>query len=497
MREIGLGLTIAAAIVFLWFNNSFLPVLLLAVLFVFLFRFTGIKTPRIGVPGSKSMKGRTVVDFNQIGGQEPAKKELLEALEFVLKPRQLQAMGIRPLKGVMLVGPPGTGKTLLAKAAAGYTRSAFVSVAGSEFIEMYAGVGAQRVRQVFQQCRTLARREGKKSALLFIDEIDILGGKRGSHASHLEYDQTLNQLLVEMDGVGGGEVQILVIGATNRPEALDKALVRPGRFDRIVQVELPDLEGRLQILKLHLKNKPLHEEVCIEKVARETFGFSGAHLESLANEAAILALREGASRIKESHLVDAVEKVILGEKLDRKPEQEEIWRIAVHETGHALVSEAVRPGSVSTITITPRGKAMGYVRQNQDRDYYLYTREHFEQQIAMLLGGSASEKLVLGEMSTGSAGDFKQAMELARKIVASGLSSLGVVSVKDMPRGVLHRTLCQIIAAQEQWVGNHLSRQKEAIFEIARCLVEKEKVTGDFLRDLLSGFPRQVPPKIL
>lgn len=491
MREIGLGLALAAALVFLWFNSNFLPLVLLAGLFIFLFRFTGLKTRRIGVPGRESLKGRPQIDFNQIGGQEPAKKELLEALDFVLKPRRLQALGIRPLKGVMLVGPPGTGKTLLAKAAASYTRSAFVSVAGSEFIEMYAGVGAQRVRQVFQQCRTQAQREGKKSAILFIDEIDILGGKRGSHSSHLEYDQTLNQLLVEMDGLGSGEMQILVIGATNRPEALDQALVRPGRFDRVVQVELPDLEGRRQILKLHLKNKPLHEEVCIEKVARETFGFSGAHLESLANEAAILALREEASCIQERHLVDAVEKVILGEKLDRKPDREEIWRIAVHETGHALVSEAVRPGSVSTVTITPRGKAMGYVRQNQDRDYYLYTREHLEQQIAMLLGGSISEKLVLGGMSTGSAGDFNQAMELARKIVTAGLSTLGVVSVKDLPRGVLHRTLCQIIAVQEQWVQDYLSRQKEAISEIARYLVEKEKITGDFLRQELQQL-RQV-----
>lgn len=485
MRDIGIGLAMAAAMIMLWFNSNFLPVVLLAGLFVFLFRFAGSKAPRVGVPGRKSLKGRPPVDFNQIGGQEPAKKELLEALDFVLKPRQLQAMGIRPLKGIMLVGPPGTGKTLLAKAAASYTRSAFISVAGSEFIEMYAGVGAQRVRQVFQQCRTLAQRENKKSAILFIDEIDILGSKRGSHASHLEYDQTLNQLLVEMDGLGSGEVQILVIGATNRPEALDPALVRPGRFDRIVQVDLPDLEGRLQILKLHLKNKPLHQEVCVEKVARETFGFSGAHLESLANEAAILALREGEKRISEHHLVDAVEKVILGEKLDRKPDPEEIWRIAVHETGHALVSEAIKPGSVSTVTITPRGKAMGYMRQHPDRDYYLYTKEYFEQQIAMLLGGSVSEKLLLGDMSTGSAGDFNQAVELARKIISSGLSTLGVVSVKDLPRGVLHRTLRQIITAQEQWVVGYLSRQKEVIREIAGYLVEKEKVTGEFLRQKL------------
>ncbi len=481
MREFLAGVGAAALVVLLYYQSNLIPLVILAGLFLVLFNFTGLKTTRLSTVG-KSFQGKQI-SFNQIGGQEVAKKELLEALDFVIKPHEIEHMGIRPLRGVMLVGPPGTGKTLLAKAAAGYTGSSFVSVAGSEFIEVYAGVGAQRVRQLFNQCRRKAVSEKRKNAILFIDEIDILGGKRGRHSSHLEYDQTLNQLLVEMDGLGGSDdLHILVIGATNRPEALDPALLRPGRFDRVVQVDLPDLEGREQILKLHLHNKPVEEGVSQEKIARETFGFSGAHLESLANEAAILAMREGQSRIGEKHLLEAIDKVIMGEKLDRKPGEDELWRIAVHETGHALVSEALKPGSVSQVTITPRGKALGYVRHQPERDYYIYTLDHLEDQIAVLLGGAGSEKLVLGNRSTGSLSDFNQAVDLAKKIIAAGLSGLGVVSIKDLPGGVLHRTIQQIIGKQEQWVTDLLAGKIGLIKEIARFILEKEKISGEALR---------------
>ncbi len=486
MRDILIGLAAALIIVLLWHQASFIPIVVLAGLFLLLFRFSNVKTPRFNTIGKSNLK-RKQIDFNQIGGQEVAKKELLEALDFVVKPQQILNMGIRPLKGVMLVGPPGTGKTLLAKAAAGYTGSVFTSVAGSEFIEMYAGVGAQRVRQLFNQARSKAKRENKKSAILFIDEIDILGGKRGSHSSHLEYDQTLNQFLVELDGLGvNDDINILVIGATNRSEVLDAALLRPGRFDRVVQVDLPELEGRRQILALHLKNKPVDDTVDLEQIARETFGFSGAHLESLANEAAILAMREKEPKILECHLKEAVDKVIMGEKLDRKPVQEERWRIAVHETGHALVGEMLKPGSVSTVTITPRGKALGYIRQQPERDYFIHTSEYLEQQIAVLLGGAVSEELLLGDRSTGSSNDFNQAVELAKKLICAGLSSLGVVSIQDLPKGVLHQTIQQIIIRQEQWVNNLLSKQIELVTDIARFLSEKEKITGEILREKIS-----------
>ena len=478
MRDVAAGLTMAVVIALLWYQAGFMPVALLAGLFVLLSRYSNVKAPRFSM-AIKSGFNRKQLNFNQIGGQEVAKKELLEALDFVVKPQQITNMGIRPLKGIMLVGPPGTGKTLLAKAAAGYTGSVFISAAGSEFIEMYAGVGAQRIRRMFTQCRNKAKQENKKSAILFIDEIDILGGKRGTHGSHLEYDQTLNQLLVEMDGLNGADgINILVIGATNRPEILDAALMRPGRFDRVVQVDLPDLEGRKQILSMHLANKPLSATVDLEKIAQETFGFSGAHLESLANEAAILALRENEPKITEKYLLEAVDKVIMGEKLDRKPDQEERWRIAVHETGHALVSEVLKPGSISTVTVTPRGKALGYIRQRPERDYYIYTKEHLEQQIAVLLGGAVSETLLLGDRSTGSSGDFNQSVELAKNIISAGLSSLGVVSIKDLSKGVLHRTIQQIINSQEKWVSGLLSQKAELVFDVAVCLSEKEKISG-------------------
>ena len=489
MRELFAGLGAAGLIILLYYQSSLIPLAILAAFFLLLLRFNGVKTARFSSVGQVP-QGKEI-SFNQIGGQEVAKKELLEALDFVTKPHKIRHMGIRPLKGVMLVGPPGTGKTLLARAAAGYTGASFVSVAGSEFIEVYAGVGAQRVRQLFDKCRSKAASEQRKNAILFIDEIDILAGKRGQHSSHLEYDQTLNQLLVEMDGLGGNDdLHILVIAATNRPEALDPALLRPGRFDRVVQVDLPDLEGREQILKLHLHNKPVKEGLPLQKIARETFGFSGAHLESLANEAAILAMREGRSEIEEKHLFEAVDKVIMGERLERKPDPEELWRIAVHESGHALVSEALKPGSVSKVTITPRGKALGYVRQQPERDYYIYTVDHLEEQIAVLLGGAVSEKLVLGSRSTGSLSDFNQAVEVAKKIVASGLSSLGVVSIKELPKGLLHRTIQQLIGAQEQSVTNLLSKKIELIKEIAHCVLEKEKISGETLRRHISSYSR-------
>lgn len=486
MRELVAGLGTATLVVLLYYQNNLIPLVILAALFLALFNFSGMKTPRLSSVG-KSASGKQI-SFNQIGGQEVAKKELLEALDFVIKPHEISHMGIRPLKGVMLVGPPGTGKTLLAKAAAGYTGASFISVAGSEFIEVYAGVGAQRVRQLFNRCRQTAVSERRNSAILFIDEIDILGGKRGRHSSHLEYDQTLNQLLVEMDGLSGNnDPHVLVIGATNRPEALDPALLRPGRFDRVVQVDLPDLEGRKQILKLHLHNKPVEEGVSLEKVARETFGFSGAHLESLANEAAILAMREGRSRIGEKQLFEAIDKVILGEKLERKPGKEERWRIAVHETGHALVSEALKPGSVAQVTITPRGKALGYVRHRPEQDYFIYTADYLEEQIAVLLGGAVSEKLILGNRSTGSLNDFDQAVELAKKIIAAGLSSLGVVSITDLPGELLHCTIQQIIGTQERWVTDLLRNQSGLVEEIARSILKTEKISGEDLRRCIAS----------
>jgi cell division protease FtsH len=273
------------------------PVILIVVLAAFFYLFMlnqgSIKFEEMGSGGRKRLQ----VDFTDIGGQDSAVNELKEALQFVVKPEAIYHMGIRPLRGVLLVGPPGTGKTLMAKAAASYTGSAFMAASGSEFIEVYAGVGAKRIRKLFNDARKKAHKEKKRSAIIFIDELEILGGKRGSHSSHLEYDQTLNQLLVEMDGISSNqEPYVLLIGATNRADMLDPALLRPGRFDRQVQVGLPDKGGRKTILDIHTRNKPVSNNEVLDEIARATFGFSGAHLESLANEAAILALREGGGR---------------------------------------------------------------------------------------------------------------------------------------------------------------------------------------------------------
>ncbi|MCR3922969.1 MAG: AAA family ATPase, partial [Firmicutes bacterium] len=413
--EIGVGATLAILAVLIWQGFNVAPVLFFVVMFGLLYYFSSMRNgskKEFAVVEAKKSAG--LVKFDQIGGQRSAKKELLEALDFIRHPDRIEKLGIRPLKGILLAGPPGTGKTLLAKAAAAYTESVFMTASGSEFIELYAGVGAQRVRQIFSKARSTAIKEKKKSAIIFIDEIEILGGKRGSHTSHHEYDQTLNQLLVEMDGMTvDANVRTLLIGATNRADLLDGALTRPGRFDRIVQVDLPDVDARQEILKLHVVNKPLGDDVNIEQLARDTFGFSGAHLESLANEAAILAMREVQERITQRHFTEAIDKVIMGEKLDTKPAKDELWRVAVHEIGHALASEQQRPGSVSTITTTPRGKALGYMRQSPQSDSYLYTQQYLEGQISIMVAGAVSEEVVLGNRSTGASNDFEQAVKAA------------------------------------------------------------------------------------
>lgn len=428
------------------------------------------------------------ISFHDIGGQETAIGELKEALEFLLRSNQMQAMGIRPLKGVLLSGPPGTGKTLLAKAAASYTDAVFLETSGSEFIEMYAGVGAQRVRGLFNRAREMAKNQHKKRAIIFIDELEVLGGKRGSHSSHLEYDQTLNQLLVEMDGLkSDSDIQILIIGATNRADLLDPALMRPGRFDRQVTVELPDREGRLEILKLHTLNKPIAKEVDLEAVARDTFGFSGAHLESVANEAAILALREKSPVILQKNLEEAVDKVMLGEKLGRKPSSAELYRLAVHEAGHAITGELLKPGSVTHVTITSRGQALGYTRQKPDNDIYLYTREYLSDQIDVCLAGAVAETMVLSNRSTGSMNDFKEAIRLSRIIIFSGLSDLGIVSEEDLSKEQLHNATSKIIKEEEEKVTSLLKPYRQALEELARELIGKETITGQELRDRIRG----------
>jgi ATP-dependent metalloprotease FtsH len=484
LAEMAIGIAIAFAIYLSLNGINVMPLLImLASVYIFynlLDKGRFIKNP------SKIITGGHSITFDQIGGQDVAKNELLEALDFIKNYEEVKRMGIRPLRGILLTGAPGTGKTLMAKAAAAYIDSVFISASGSEFIEMYAGVGAQRVRQLFESAKNLARKAFKKHGVIFIDEIEVIAGTRGKNTGHLEYDQTLNQLLVEMDGISSNDdINILVIAATNRPDILDPAILRPGRFDRIVKVDLPDKDGRLEILKLHTKDKPLAKDVDLEQIAKETFGFSGAHLENLCNEAAILAMRAKQKEISQSYFIEAIDKVIMGEKLKRKPSDDERRRIAVHESGHALVSEHFNPDSVSTITITSRGHALGYMRQKSEDDMYLYTKKYLESQIAVALAGAVAEEVIFGENSTGATNDFEQAVDLARKMIFAGMSELGVVDRDSLPPKELHRAVSNIIAFQKKVAEQILRENKDILEDIVNYLIENEKMDGNTFRNFL------------
>lgn len=480
---IGVGVAVA---VFLGIQGiNVLPLFFLAGLSVVLWYMLDKRSAAPAVAREAPVKHQ--ISFEQIGGQEHAKRELMEALDFLRYRDRLKLLGIRPLKGILLTGPPGTGKTLMAKAAATYTDSVFLSASGSEFVEMYVGVGAQRVREMFRRARTNAKKENKESAIIFLDEIDVLGGRRGQF-SHQEYDQTLNQLLTEMDGMGTTQTPlVLVMGATNRPDMLDSALLRPGRFDRQIKVELPDKDGRLHILKIQITGKPVESHVDLDHIAKETYGFSGAQLESLVNEAAIIALRNNKQEITQDMFRDAVDKVLMGEKTGRKPTEDDLQRVAVHELGHAIVSELMRPGTVSHITIAPRGNALGFVRQIPDADRYLYTSEHLEQQMNVALAGCLAEELHYGNRSTGAQSDFHQASSLARTIVKCGLSRIGIVDEENLPDTVLDTEVRFILAEQEKVTREVLVPYKDDISNFASHIVEEESINGFAFREWLDG----------
>lgn len=484
--ELSLGISLALLIFLVYLGFDITPLVILAILgimFYLIFQKKGF----IKNQSFEEVQTTQNFRFENIGGQEVAKQELKEALEFLLKSSEITKRGIRPLKGILLSGPPGTGKTLLAKAAANYSDAVFLATSGSEFIEMYAGVGAQRVRKIFQSAREKAKKDNKNRAIIFIDEIDVLGAQRGSHASHMEYDQTLNQFLVEMDGLNNNiDINILVIGATNRPDLLDSALLRPGRFDRQVKVDFPTLEGRLEILELHTKNKPLASDVNLHDIAKETYGFSGAHLENVTNEAAILALRANCPEIKEQHFKEAIDKVMLGEKLADKANPQILNRVAIHEAGHALIGELTKPNSVSQVTVTSRGNALGYVRQSQEEDQKIYTAQQLRDQIKICLAGALAEKIVLGDKSTGAGNDYQQAVKLAKTIVNTGLSSLGVISMDDLPPAELNTVIQEIIKEEEEIVESLLEENINLLKEIVHVLKQEEIISGDAIRQIIS-----------
>ncbi|MFW6238716.1 MAG: AAA family ATPase [Halanaerobiales bacterium] len=486
VKELGIGAAGGVLIILAVNGINILPVIFLGFLAFFLLNFTGQKGLTSLTGNSSKEENIPQIEFDEIGGQETAKNELIEGLEFIRDTESIKYMGIRPLKGILLSGPPGTGKTLMARAAAKYTDSIFKATSGSEFIEMYAGVGAKRIRKIFSEAKKEARKQNKTSAIIFIDEIDILGGKRGQVSGHREYDQTLNQLLVEMDGLSvDDDIQLLIMATTNRQDILDSALLRPGRFDRIVQVDLPAREGRLSILKIHTTDKPLAENVDLDQIARETFRFSGAHLENLTNEAAIMALREDCEKIKHNHFQKAIDKIIMGEKLDRRPGEKELKRIAIHETGHALISELLKPGSVSTITITSRGKALGYVRHNPEQDRYLQTEDYIRKQISISIAGGIAEEVLLNSKSTGAKGDYEKALNLVEKMVTSGMTELGVVNKDSVPQELLHRETSKILEQIKTEVLASVQKNRKLIDNIAAKLVKQERFSGDKLRTLL------------
>ena len=365
---------------------------------------------KVSTPGEKK------VTFQDVAGADEEKEELREIVEFLREPQKYLDLGAHIPKGVLLVGPPGTGKTLLAKAVAGEAGVQFLSISGSDFVEMYVGVGASRVRDLFQQAKKSA------PAIIFIDEIDAVGRQRGSGlgGGHDEREQTLNQLLVEMDGFGSNE-GVVVLAATNRVDILDPALLRPGRFDRQVYVGLPDIKGREEILQVHAKNKPLAEDVDLKQIARGTAGFTGADLENLLNEAALLAGRSSESFITMKDLQESIIKVIAGpEKHSRVIPAKERRLTAYHEAGHAVVMHALPDlDPVHQITIVPRGEAGGMTIYLPDEDRSYLSRSYMLDRIAGLLGGRAAEQLVLGDISTGASNDISRATQLARKMVGT------------------------------------------------------------------------------
>ena len=445
------------------------------------------------------------VTFDDVAGADEEKEELQEIVEFLKDPKRFMNLGARIPKGVLLVGPPGTGKTLLAKAVAGEAGVGFLSISGSDFVELYVGVGASRVRDLFEQAKKTA------PAIVFIDEIDAVGRQRGTGlgGGHDEREQTLNQLLVEMDGFAANE-GVVVLAATNRADVLDPALLRPGRFDRQIYVGLPDIKGREEILKVHAKGKPLAEDVDLRKLAQGTAGFTGADLENLINEGALLAARKDRSFITMGDLKEAEIKVIAGpEKKSRIIPWHERELTAYHEAGHAVVMHAL-PGQdpVSQITIVPRGQAGGMTISLPEEDRSYLSKQYMEDEIVALLGGRVAEQLCLGDISTGASNDIQRATAIARKMVASyGMSDkLGTVSFESghdevflgrtmgQGRGYSEAVAAQIDEEVRRLVDEAyrrceglLTERRAQLENVAKYLLEHETMERDDFLSVVEG----------
>jgi cell division protease FtsH len=458
-------------------------------------------------------ESETKVTFADVAGIDEAKEELQEVVEFLSNPGKFQKLGGRIPKGVLLVGPPGTGKTLLARAVAGEARVPFFSISGSEFVEMFVGVGAARVRDLFLQATSQA------PCIIFIDELDALGKARGINVmgGHDEQEQTLNQLLVEMDGFETNK-GVIIMAATNRPEILDPALLRPGRFDRQVLVDRPDINGREAILKIHSKNVLLDPDVDLRLIAGRTPGFVGADLANIVNEAALLAARKNKERIEAADFDEAIDRVVAGlQKKTRVMNAQEKEIVAFHESGHAIVAESVEHADpVHKISVIPRGiSALGYTQQQPTEDRYLMTRSELLDRLAVLLGGRVAEELVFGEISTGAQNDLQRATDIARSMVAEyGMSDrLGLVAY-ERPRqpiflpgsfspgktyseekaGQIDEEISRVVEEAHQRVRGILGAHRNVLDDLAHLLSQREIVQGEELRKMLGKIPAEKLP---
>ena len=482
-----------------------LPVTSIVMLFVLMMLFLGGNqagqkgTMTFGKSRARLLNGndKNKITFDDVAGIDEEKEELQEIVEFLKNPKKFTDMGARIPKGVLLVGQPGTGKTLLAKAVAGEAGVPFFIISGSDFVEMFVGVGASRVRDLFEEAKRNA------PCIIFIDEIDAVGRQRGAGlgGGHDEREQTLNQMLVEMDGFSANE-GVIVLAATNRPDVLDKALLRPGRFDRQIVVPAPDVKAREQILEVHSKKKKLAEDVDLKVIAKNTSGFTGADLENLLNEAALLTARRDKQEIGEKEIEDAMIKVTKGpEKKTRVRSNKEKRLVAYHEAGHAVVSKFLpTQDPVHEISIIPRGMAGGYTMYRPAEDKSFISKTEMEENIVSLLGGRVSEQLVLGDISTGASNDIERATQIAKSMCTKyGMSDrIGTItlgssqdevflgrdfaqekSYSEETAGIIDEEIKNIIDHAYEEAKSILSKNRDKLDKVAAVLIEKEKITGD------------------
>jgi len=486
---------------------NLLPLVFIGALFFILFRQTqGSNNQALSFGKSKARVftgDKPTVKFDDVAGADEAKEELKEVVEFLKEPQKFAALGARIPKGVLLVGPPGTGKTLMAKAVSGEAGTPFFSISGSEFVEMFVGVGASRVRDLFEQAKR------NSPCIIFIDEIDAVGRYRGTGlgGSHDEREQTLNQILVEMDGFGT-DTNVILIAATNRPDILDPALLRPGRFDRRVTMDRPDVVGRRAILEVHVKGKPVEPTIDLDMIARQTPGFVGADLENVVNEAAILAARRNKRAIGMRELQEAVERVGMGgpERKSRLMTPQEKQVVAYHEAGHAVVARLVEHSDpVQKVTIVPRGSAGGYVWRVAEKDRLMAKRAYFMDNIAVALGGRVAEELVFGDISNGAAMDIQQLTQMARAMVTKyGMSEkMGPLQFGQQDEMVfLGRDLAEqrdyseevaeeidaevnrLVSTTYARVHTLLAENIELLHKVANALLERETLNADEFKEL-------------